>query len=169
MSEKKSINFAEDSPEGKTLMEWWSQLEEARGDRAELRRCKKIVDVIFTPSYHKLRLRLLSIGFVRQESLALVAGVLSHVKDHNGNSEFAKQMASSKNGDKACVSGLRFRRLLAIRDDDDENVFQSLIRTVALIGGTANIYSLANSAYWWNERTKKQWAFDYYSTAPSEH
>ena len=43
-----------------------------------------------------------------------------------------------------------------------------MIRLVRLLGGSVDIVSLANGIYWWNERTKKEWAYAYYENAPSE-
>ena len=111
------------------------------------------------------------------DRLALVAGVLSHVKEYRvGETEkniqrsFAAQMAgnSSRGGEgtKAVVSGLRFRRLIQI--DDDEKLFQEMIRVVRLLGEEVDIVSLAHGIYWWNERTKKEWAFAYYENVPTE-
>jgi CRISPR system Cascade subunit CasB len=39
---------------------------------------------------------------------------------------------------------------------------------VHLVDDSANVADLAGSIYWWNERTKKDWAFAYYSTAPND-
>jgi CRISPR system Cascade subunit CasB len=76
-------------------------------------------------------------------------------------------MAQSKEAiDSAKVSGLRFRRLLKIQGR--EELYPAMVRIVAMLGGSINLLSLANSVYWWNERTRKDWAFAYYSKAPSE-
>jgi CRISPR system Cascade subunit CasB len=79
----------------------------------------------------------------------------------------AQQMATAKSpGAGARVSGLRFRRLLAV--SDREVLYTLLIRVVRLLDGRVNLASLANAAFWWNERTKRDWAYDYYAAAPSE-
>ena len=76
-------------------------------------------------------------------------------------------MATPKAGsDRARVSGLRFRRLLKI--SDREELYQPLIRIVRLLGGQANILSLADDIYFWGENVRKNWAYAYYETAPSE-
>ena len=64
------------------------------------------------------------------------------------------------------MSGLRFRRLLKIEDRDD--LYGAVVRTIRLLDGSVNIASLADGVYWWNERTKNNWAFDYYDKAPKE-
>jgi CRISPR system Cascade subunit CasB len=89
------------------------------------------------------------------------------VKSHVGGASVARQMATPKSpGASAPVSGLRFRRLLAVSDRDE--LYPLLVRLVRLLDGRVNIVSLANSAFWWNERTKREWAYDYYATSPSE-
>ena len=147
------------------LIDCWKALDSARGDRAELRRCHSPLNVAFTPAYHRLRWALMKHGSVKDEDLALVAGVLSHVKLYSPGS-FPRQMADSADAQKAKVSGLRFRRVLTI--DDRDKLYETMIRVVHLLGDSVDIPSLANGIYWWNEQTKKEWAFAYYEHAPSE-
>jgi CRISPR system Cascade subunit CasB len=76
-------------------------------------------------------------------------------------------MAMPKSGStNARVSGLRFRRLLKVQNNSD--LFEPLIRVVRMLDGNVNISSLANSIYWWNDFTRKDWAFAYYDKAPDE-
>jgi CRISPR system Cascade subunit CasB len=168
MEQKISLKFTD--PEKKDeLLKWWNSLDILRADRAELRRCHSPLNVVFTPTYHRLRGALAKYGPVKEEDLAVVAGVLSHVKTYNPGS-FPVQMASpgSVDSKKAKVSGLRFRRLLKIDGDDPDKLYASMIRVVHLLSDDVDIPSLANSIYWWNELTKKEWAFAYYEHAPSE-
>jgi len=90
------------------------------------------------------------------------------VKVDSAGSSIAEQMATPKDGskDNAKVSGLRFRRLLKVKDQED--LFISMSRIIALLGGAVNLRSLAQSVYFWNDRTRKQWAFEYYSKATNE-
>jgi CRISPR system Cascade subunit CasB len=88
------------------------------------------------------------------------------VKNDIADSPFAEQMATGKADGSARVSGLRFRRLLKAKEPDD--LFTAMGRVVALLGSSINLQSLAKSVYFWNDRTRKQWAFDYYSKSPSE-
>jgi CRISPR system Cascade subunit CasB len=177
MDQKIYLNFS--NPDARAaLLSWWGELDHVRGDRAVIRRCHKPLEVAFTPAFHRLRTRLDEIGTMNADQidrLTIVAGVLSHVKENRPGGKslqqsFAAQMAghSPKGGDdaKAAVSGLRFRRL--IRMEDDEQLYQEMIRLVRLLGGAVDIASLAQGIYWWNEQTKKEWAFAYYENAPSE-
>lgn len=146
------------------LLTWWKNLDNNRGDRAELRRCHNTVDVVFNPSYHSLWVSLNRLGFRNKESVALIAGVLVNIRNHRGNESFATQMAALKDGSSPQVSGSRFKRLLKIKDK--EELFSSVVRIVKLMDGNVNICSLANGLYWWNERTKKEWAYTYYEKIP---
>lgn len=171
MSEK-HLSFKKDSPEVQKLIEWWDELENKyRGERAVLRRCSTLSEVIFSPAYHRLRSALVRIGSVNDDGLAIVAGLAARVKDDNGNSPIAEQMAMPKNGskDKAKVSNLRFRRLLKVKNR--EELFIAMTRIVALLGGMANLQSLARSVYLWDTRyidIRKEWAFEYFSKAPED-
>lgn len=160
------LKFEHDSPETKALAAWWLALNENRGDRAELRRCSTLAEVAFTPAYHRLRLDLIKFGAVNADSLAMVAGLAARVKSNLVGNTLAEQMATGKSDGSARVSGLRFRRLLKVKER--ENLFTAMGRVIALLGGAVNLQSLADSVYYWNDRTRKQWAFEYYTKSPSE-
>ena len=129
MEQKMYLTFSQ--PEVRAaLLSWWKELDNARGDRAALRQCHNPLEVAFTPAFHRLKMRLEPFGSIspdQMDRLALVAGVLSHVKEHkpeghekNLQRSFAVQMANPPSkggpGKKACVSGMRFRQLLKIED-----------------------------------------------------
>jgi len=167
MVAKGPLNFSPEGAGSAELQRWWQSLEEARGDRAKLRRCRELVSVVFIPSYYRLRSVLLPLGRVDDEALAAVAGILAHVKNHVPGRAFAEQMAQPKGrGASARVSGLRFRRLLQFQNHNE--LYPALIRAVRLLDGAVNLHSLASSTYWWNDSVRKQWAYDYYGTAPTE-
>ncbi len=159
--------FADNPEAAKILHQWWDDLNDHRGDRAALRRCRDLTEIFFIPAYHHLYHDLAKQGWTNKEGVAAVAGLASHVKVDAAKPNFATQMAESKQGgSNARISGLRFRRLLKIQNRED--LYITLTRIIRLLGGTANLNSLADSAYWWNERTRKDWAFDYYAKAPQE-
>ncbi|MBN2180151.1 MAG: type I-E CRISPR-associated protein Cse2/CasB [Deltaproteobacteria bacterium] len=166
MNEGKYLRFSKDSPESKALLEWWRGLENNRGDRAALRRCRSLTEVVFVPSYHRLRQELLHFGNVDSEGLAITVALAAQVKADNSEHTLAQQMALPKAGGSAKVSGLRFRRLLKIQRRED--MYHAMIRIMALLGSSLNLISLAESVYWWNDLTRKKWAFEYYTNAPSE-
>lgn len=151
------------------LITWWHGLEFDKGERAALRRASNPTEVVFSPAYHRLLGKLLTLGRpVNHEALAAVAGLATHIKVLATNGEsLARQMATPKSPDgNARVSGLRFRRLLVVSDRNE--LYPLLIRIIRLLDGNVNLQSLANAVYWWNDNTRKQWAYDYYSTAPTE-
>lgn len=160
------LRFDKDSPELQALDAWWRSLDKNRGDRAELRRCGTLAEVVFTPTYHRLRQAVCRSGAVHDDGLALVAGLAARVKNNAMDHTVAGQMATGKSDGSARVSGLRFRRLLKVKER--EELFTAMGRVIALLGGAVHLQSLAQSAYFWNDRTRKQWAFEYYSQAPSE-
>jgi CRISPR system Cascade subunit CasB len=163
--------FSEGDDSSELLISWWEGLDQDRGERANLRRAAAPTDVVFGSSFHKLlgglRRRGYRLGSDRATALASVAGLVAHAKLHVGGASMAQQMATAKfSGAGARVSGLRFRRLLAVSDRNE--LYPLLLRVVRLLDGRVNLVSLANAAFWWNERTRQEWAYDYYATAPSE-
>lgn len=151
------------------LLSWWKGLEHDKGERAFMKRTSSPAEVLFSPAYHRLLSQLQRDGrHINREALAAVAGLLTHVKGHTDHDvSLAKQMAAPKSsGGDARVSGLRFRRLLAVSERSD--LYPLMIRVIRLLGGQVNLVSLANAVYWWNDNTKTRWAYDYYATAPSE-
>jgi len=165
MSDQISRNlFKPGSESAEILHLWWKGLKDQKGECARLRRAPSPVEVVFSPAYHRLFGQI----HIHRERLASVAGLVSHIKeDTHSSKNLPQQMATPKTGsDNAIVSGLRFRRLLAI--SDRAALYPMMIRVIRLLGGRLNLLSLAESVYWWNERTWKDWAYDYYATAPKE-
>lgn len=149
------------------LRQWWQELEENRGDRAALRRCSTLTEVMFVPAYHRLYLMLASRGRGDRVGVAAIAGLASLVRKDISSATLPRQMAQSKQGGStARVSGLRFRRLLKYQTR--EELYPALARTVRSLGGEVNLADLGESIYWWNDRTRQRWAFDYYDAAPQE-
>lgn len=154
------LDFRSDPEARGVLLAWWRSLDKDRGDRAALRRCRTPDSVVMIPAFHRLvtDLRRLDIA-VRTDGLARVAGLTAHVKEHGEVRRIARQMAE-RHGDRPRVSELRFRRLLAFTEGDD--LYPAMRRTVRLLDGSVNLTDMAQSVYWWNDRTRKEWAYDYY-------
>jgi CRISPR system Cascade subunit CasB len=99
-------------------------------------------------------------------NLGLIAAVLSHVDvDDPAGGSLAKQMATPQ-GDKAIVSDVRFRQLLRSDAGEVDERLVALVRVLRQLGGRASVHQLATDLSWWNERTKRKWALDYYEHAP---
>lgn len=139
------------------VLTWWHGFEHDSGGRAELRRAHNPTEVVFLPAYHRLYGKC-DASNIDKEALACAAGLCAHVKE-NREGKIAEQMA----GD---VSGLRFRKLLAIKDRED--LYHTMIRIIRQLGGAVNVIDLAKTVYWWNEKTKKELAYAYYANANTE-
>jgi CRISPR system Cascade subunit CasB len=143
---------------------WWHDLQERRrGDRAALRRCATTTEIMLHPAFHRLVQNV--DDRQRLEQLACAVGVLVHVETDGGGDSFARTMAEPK-GEKATVSGLRFRRVL--RADSPDEVLGELRRAVQLTGRTAPVSALARDLSRWNDDVRKRWAFAYYENAPEK-
>lgn len=168
MSPERSELSFNDAPVRRALLEWWEALKENRGDRAELRRCQEIDEVLLTEAYHKLRKRLGARGFIpnSEDQLGAAAGLLSHVDEHLEATGVAAQMAGGTQDEEAPLSGLRFRKLLRI--EDREGLYRPLMRAVRLLDRRVNATALAKGVFYWGPSVRKKWARGYYDRALEE-
>ncbi|MHB1047203.1 MAG: type I-E CRISPR-associated protein Cse2/CasB [Thermoanaerobaculia bacterium] len=163
--------FGDDDQSAAILLRWWADLSRRRGERAELRRASTPAEAIFCPAYHRLLGELRNAGHLPGASaaagLAIVAALVAHVETNAPSGSFARQMAEPAGSQRgARVSGLRFRRLLAV--PDREQLLPALVRALRLTGGRANVLEMARSAFFWGDAVRKRWAYDYYESAPKE-
>jgi len=162
MEEK--ISWSAESHMGKTLHQWWLGLEEDRASRAVLRRCATIDEVTLSDAYQRFYRYMLvcnawpaDAANWQNDRLAAIAGLLALVKTEDSQRMPIKMSESS--GDRPLVSELRFRSLLKIETVDD--LFESLRRTLPLIDHKADIYQLADDVYYWGDKVRKEWAYNY--------
>lgn len=154
--------FELDSPSAMALLAWWKGLQDAPGERAELRRAATLTRVVITPAYQRLRVSLLGELSVDRnaEGLAAAAGLAARLKALS-NVPIARRMGewvTDKGGPR--LSELRFKRLLAAQDQREW--FPIMRRALALLDDTADLLSLTQAAWWWNDKTRQRWANDYY-------
>lgn len=165
---------------GKELQEWWEELhgkgvyegKPRTGDRAELKKAKTVLDVILLPAFQKSCPRFKPLFKDEQDwmqsidRLAAILGLLAHVKNLS-EKKLALDMASPdiKKQEPPVVSELRFRRLIQ-RDRDD--LYEAMIRILRTLGNEANLHDLANSVYYWDDKVKRRWAFDYFPNTPEK-
>lgn len=151
------------------IMNWWETLQEPanRGVRAELRRARSADDVALQGPYYALLAKIVAIedlGMLKNSipyRLPSVIGVLAHVKANNPDVKVAQAMGAKKKGsDQARVSDLRFRRILRLEEGDE--LYTTMIRVVRMLDDTVNVADLASSIFFWNEKTRKRWASQYY-------
>ena len=162
--------FDKDSPSGEIILQWWNDLKRSSRNRANLRRCNTPSETVFLPVSQILISKLKEsedIPFkLSSDKICAIAGILSHVKE-NIPINFARHLSQKKSGsEQSLVSDIRFRRILQFNNiSEDELFFQRIIRVVHHIDYKANIYYLFSSLYFWGDKVKKQWAYDYYGTA----
>jgi CRISPR system Cascade subunit CasB len=158
------------------IFKWWKEVDAARppkkrelytsfnsGDSAELRRAASINDVIINcPAFHELRNRLKNSawGDIKNiNRLALVAGVLSHIRTSGISvAEGLANLANKKASKEATT--LRFQRL--IQNSSLQDLYKPMVRTLNYLEDTANVFNLAESLYFWGDLTRKQWAIKFY-------
>lgn len=138
------------------LQNWWESLDQDRGERAKLRRCKTEFEVCFQPAYIHLCQKLPAFS---REKLASIAGLLAHVKTLS-EQKIASQMSATKKSDQPIVSEIRFRRLIAC--ETLAELYPFMRRALPLLDNKLNIKDLAISLYFWNDQTRKRWVYDYY-------
>ncbi|MBF0160447.1 MAG: type I-E CRISPR-associated protein Cse2/CasB, partial [Magnetococcales bacterium] len=162
------LRFKPGTAEGNILEAWWRDLQQHRGERAVLRRCQNLTEVVLTPSFHRLchPLTLLPETTVQQEGLPCVAALAARVVEISSSNEpisLPRQMALASGDRKAAVSELRFRRLLQCRDR--EELFPALGRILRLLGHRTDLYSLAQGVYCWGDPIRREWAYDYFGVS----
>lgn len=165
-------NPAETPPKPTQIVhEWWSKLTgevkpgepSHRGELAELRRCKQLDEVLFTPEFHRLYQRLSQTNWRYRPAIAAVAGILAHVRGEPGEEKrFAAYMAVYLQGrESPRVLERRFQRLVA--NKSLQELYPALIRIVHLADSQAPVADLAQSIFSWNDQTRRDWTFDYYN------
>ena len=115
-----STMYNNDAMMDKALLEWWIELESDKAGRASLRRACSLTAVIMTKPYLRLCQRLGTGEWPdrRKDRLAVVVGLLAHVKQ-NDDQPIARRMSKpSEGGNRPAVSELRFLRLLDSPDLD---------------------------------------------------
>lgn len=169
------------STRGERALDWWQRYcSLAKGDpgtRARLRRCRSATDALGERA---------AVTLVRQLGLAgsatagddqrLIAGlqlarVLAHVEAHDptlsvmrkaGWKRFPGHRKESDAGeDRPTLSEGRFRRLL--QTERGEEQVAAFVRLIALLDGSVNVAALAEDFLFWDDRTRRRWAFDYYA------
>lgn len=177
--------FDPNQPAGKILQDWWLELIDNRGERAELRRAKSVTDAALQPVTIRLITRLQPLPSNKYERIALIAVLAAQLKPEMeteilgtppkyGDARLEKnslpaRMAKPK-GDRMIVSELRFRRLLRYKTTNE--LYRPMIRILALLDHQANLFDLAESMYWWGDQIRKKdqirknWAFAYFPRIP---
>lgn len=153
---------------------WWQSLQPQiedhngrtnRGDPgalARLRRAANPVEALMEEQTIRLA-RMMIVGredYAKLEHIGVLAGVLAHVKEHDGKSKAAQQLGPQKD-DSCAMSSLRFHRLLAAQTPVE--LMTQMRHAVKLLKGKANITDIARAIYFWNNRTRIEWTYSYWN------
>lgn len=176
---KKPRLFEEGHPASVFILEWWENLKQNKGDRAEIRRCKNLEEIQKTSAYQRCYWQLKKHFTQEQqvpsrEQMSIIIGLASHIEDNDtkyidtdSKKEkeyyFAYQMAAPKGKEKDAppkLSELRFRRLLKIKDR--EKLYHFLIQVVRMLDKKVNLLDLLSIAYFWGDKAKTNLAYKYY-------
>lgn len=154
---------------------WWQALQpkpgKRSGDRAALARLRRETDVVAAMADEAVLDLYRGLGLGNSPSdvarwlprVAAIALVLAHVREDaaNGSAVRAVGRARFDDSESAAMKPLRFRRLLACRDDED--LVRQMRRMVTLAGRRVDVGDLAGSLLFWNERIRARWAFEYFA------
>ena len=161
------------SSAGDICARWWrsaidADTGHARNTRAELRRADTPLAVLGVSAVHDLNRELEEAGYRLRhhidgpDRLALIAVVLAHVKEGRG-ANAARRFGA---GVPKPLSVLRFNTL--IRTNSLRELIRPLVRALAIIGGSTDVRKLADDLYWWNDRVRTEWCFDYYGASDAK-
>lgn len=164
-------------PRGEKAARWWRSLnglgdkpETDPGALARLRRETSPARAWGEPAVARLY-RDLGFGQEdrdwRMESVALLAMVLSHVREETGGT-LGSALGASSDGAPAVMNPLRVRRLTAARDGAE--TLRGFREAVALLGGKAPVTDLAGCVLDWTDarrgdRTRSRFLFAYHGAA----
>ena len=149
---------------GVVAKRWWSDLNSnatwgGRAAIARIRRARNPTELVCQPAVLRLVRRA---SRRRATRVAVIAGVLAWVRDDHPNESVARIVGRSQIGESdALVSEPRFRRLLLA--EGEEELLTTLRRIVRRASGKINVEDLARSVFFWNDRTKQDWSYDYYN------
>ncbi len=153
------------------LLRWWKTLVienpsgAARADRAVLRRANDLTAVACLPAYQRVYRAMAAAAGAgdwhdhQKERIAAAVALLAHVKSDNALSVPKAMSQRAEGSDRNPVSELRFRRLLDA--PDAETLFAGLRRALPLIDYRVHPASLVEDVFFWGDKVKKRWAYDY--------
>lgn len=157
-------------PIGATCLSWWrigivGEGGVAKRSRAQLRRAAGVTAALCLSATHDLNRQLIEAGHdlrLRRDGpdrLALIAVALAHVGEHRTESA-ARRFGA---GDPKTLSGIRFDTL--VRAKEPGQLLRPLVRSLQIVDGAVNVAKLASDLYWWNDKVRTDWCFDYHGAA----
>lgn len=159
---------------GSIVIEWWrSSLGrddgQARTARARLRRCESPAEALAIAETHDLNARLKRLEQnPTSDQLALLATVFARLAGVDGE-RLAVLLGrqEAKDGPRT-LSELRFQSLIRIRSRRD--LMAPLRRCLSVLGANpvCNGRALAEDLYFWNDRVRNRWCFQYFGAELAE-
>ncbi len=131
----------------------WIHAEKQRGDRARLRRCDSLQQVMMQPAFYRLARSLPRLETYALSGIVLLAGLLVWVES-TSSQDLPLILGNPKPGSGTPLfSELRFQRLLASREPED--FFQSMRRAIVQAGKTADPILLADEILHWEAQQRQ--------------
>lgn len=125
------------------IMNWWEGLQNNKGGRARLRRCREPIQVILYPSFYELNNAVPQWPERQGLGLAAIAGLIANVDASVRGMTFPQQLGTPKEpGANAPMSENRFRQL--IKSHDWPEFYQRMRRAILMLKRNVNILSLAD-------------------------
>lgn len=158
---------------GDVGMRWWrnaidADTGRARRTRAGLRRADTPLAVLGVSAVHELHGALSETGHGMHhrtdwpDRLSMIAVALAHVNDGRGAAA-ARRFGA---GDPPPLSAIRFNSL--IRAETPRDLMLPLVRALKVIDGGADVRRLVKDLYWWNDRIRTEWCFEYYGATDAK-
>ncbi|MDX1755917.1 MAG: type I-E CRISPR-associated protein Cse2/CasB [Marinobacter sp.] len=192
-SNKVYYQVLRDESQQRRVLTWWARLhnqssllQQMFGDgapplppaqRAQLRRCHTVDDVLMTEGFRNLWFAVgedLHVTEADMLAWGMVAGALAEVRQHDASASFAAAMGEQKDKTgKPYISELRFAQLQ--KSDGVDTFLRRCRRSIALLGKRAHVTSLADGILHWatehqgsasssaNQRLAVRWATDYFT------
>lgn len=145
----------ENQSEPEAVRKWFDWLHDTpqRGERARLRRCESLDEILLQPAFYRLCLALPRLREHDLEGLAISAGLLALVKTPVSTS-LPKLLGEG--GEAKAFSELRFQRLLAA--DSPSDFFKAMRRAISQIDGKANPVALTDDVlHWYRQHRHPEW------------
>ena len=162
------------------IEKWWEDLEEDRGGRAALRRCRTLDEALYQPAFHALFRVALKFQADHKDAFtswwgdplrwAAVATLAAAIKkDERGG--FGTQMARPA-GDRRALSEVRLRRFLTTDEttagspqDAREEAWRHARRIITQLGGAVDLIDVAHGLFDWTPGVRRRWALAWYAAA----
>jgi CRISPR system Cascade subunit CasB len=146
----------DETDEPQAIADWHTEIhrDDRRGERARLRRCESLDEVLMQPAFFRLARSLPRLEPRGLTGLALVAGLLVWAESTTETDlPVILGKPKTQGSDTPLFSELRFQRLLASREP--EEFFQSMRRAIVQAGKQAHPVALADAILHWEAQQRR--------------